>query len=251
MIRQAIAILFVGSIVACSASSSSEDIGESSEAVSANPYVACGNVLKKKGSTENACYDGVCAKSNGHDAGTLESCGATSATACNSSSCGYEWQCVELVNRYMHVVFGNDRIHGDAGCTMCNNFAASSKYTVSFKQACGGNTKTNTKPVPGDAIVWAGHTAVVTMTNATSIHFMEQNAYNYWGTDSVPWTTSTSPDTFGSLSGMAPACVIHEKSNVCTPGELDAADCSACRHQTRVCSANHTWGAWGACQPGC
>jgi hypothetical protein len=63
----------VGLLAACSVST--DDTASSGEDV--NAYVACGGTLKAKNSTANACYDGVCAKSNGHDAGTLYSCGST------------------------------------------------------------------------------------------------------------------------------------------------------------------------------
>jgi hypothetical protein len=231
-------------LVACAVSTSDETDQTSSEL---NAYVACGGVLKKKNSSVDACYDGVCAKSNGHDAGTLSSCGTTSSSSCSSSSCGYEWQCVELVNRYMHVVFGDARVHGDAGCTMCENFDASSAYTVYYKESCGSHTKSNYKPVGGDALVWNGHTALVTSTTSTSIHFIQQNAGSYYGSDTVSWSTSTSPDTFGSLGGMGPACVIHEKSNVCEPGDTTTSGCDYGEHKN--CSAKHAWGAC-TCDPG-
>jgi len=280
---------------ACSVSTSETDVESESDAL--NAPVACGGVLKQKGSTTaKACLDNVCARSNGGDAGTLSSCGSTSKGCCSDSSsatscagtgapdsCGYEWQCVELVNRYMHVVFGDARVHGDAGCPMCENFDASSAYDVHYKSSCGGHPLSNYKPVQGDALVWAGHTAIVTSTTATSIHYMQQNAGDYYGTNSVSWSTSTNPDTFGAIPGQSAACVIHEKSNVCKPGDTTASGCASgfektcgakhawgacecvpgstrtcvspdccgtCGHKTDTCSASHTWTA-GICQNGC
>ena len=235
--------LGLGLLAACSVAT--DDTASSEEGV--NAYVSCGNVLKKKNSTTNACYDGVCAKSNGHDAGTLSSCGTTSATECNSSSCGYEWQCVELVNRYFHVVFGDTRTHGSAGCEMCEAFDAKSAYDVHYKASCGTHTKSNYKPIPGDALVWSGHTAVVTKTSSTAITYMQQNAGDYYGTNSVSWTTSTSPDTFGSIPGQGAACVIHERSNVCEAGDTSTSGCASGEEKT--CTSKHTWGAC-QCIPG-
>ena len=234
----------VGLLAACSVST--DDTASSGEEV--NAYVACGGTLKAKNSTANACYDGVCAKSNGKDAGTLYSCGSTSGTGCSSTSCGYEWQCVELVNRYFHVVFGDVREHGNAGCEMCRAFDGSSAYDVHYKANCGQSAKEdNYKPVPGDALEWTGHTAIVTKTSSSAITYMQQNAGDYYGTNSVSWSTSTSPDTFGSIPGQTAKCVIHERSNVCEPGETSTSGCAA--NQEKTCTSKHAWGAC-ECTPG-
>ena len=59
--------------------------------------------------------------------------------------------------------------------------------------------------MPGDALVWSTHTALVTDTTATNIGFMEQNYGNSTGwqqwTDNVNWTGST----FGAPSGVGSA----------------------------------------------
>lgn len=258
-LRYGRAILLVGgglfALAACSATVTEDEV--ESESAPVNAFVGCGKVLKKKNSTENACLDNVCARSNGADAGTLSSCGTTSSSGCcndgNSATscagtgapdnCGYEWQCVELVNRYMKVVFGNGRIHGDAGCEMCEAFDGSSAYAVHYKASCGGHSLSNYKPVQGDALVWHGHTAVVTSTSSSTIHYMQQNSGDYYGTNSVPWTTNTSPDTFGTIGSKSAACVIHEKSNVCIPGHTTTSGCADGFEKT--CSNKH---AWGACQ---
>jgi hypothetical protein len=150
----------------------------------------------------------------------------------------------------MREVFGDGRHYGDAGCAMCESFDASSAFSVYYKHACGSHTSlSNYKPVPGDGIVWDGHTAVVTATSSSTITYMQQNAGDYYGTNNVPWHTSTSPDTFGSLDNGTKdaACVIHETSNVCEKGETTTSGCAS--GFEKACTSKHTWGSC-ECTPG-
>jgi hypothetical protein len=97
----------------------------------------------------------------------------------------YEWECVELVMRYMYLVYGIAPYNAN-GNTVVSNYPGSTLTKVS-------NTGT-TVPSPGDIVSMAGtasvpggHTGVVTAVNVTggtgTVTIMEQNASSDgWGT---------------------------------------------------------------------
>jgi CHAP domain-containing protein len=97
----------------------------------------------------------------------------------------YEWECVELVMRYMYLVYG---IHpyGANGSTVVGNYSGSVLTRVS--------NNGSSLPIPGDivsegAATTNGHTGVVTNVNVANgkgtVTIMEQNATsNGWG--SIP-----------------------------------------------------------------
>src|ERR1700687_552364 len=65
---------------------------------------------------------------------------------------GYQYQCVEVINRFMIANRGQPRIWGNADVSMCNS-AASSGYSV--------YRGPGPQPEPGDALVWGGPAALV------------------------------------------------------------------------------------------
>jgi CHAP domain-containing protein len=100
----------------------------------------------------------------------------------------YEWECVELVMRYMYLVYGITPYSAN-GNTVVSNYGGS----VLTKVSNNGSSL----PSPGDIVSMAGtssnpngHTAVVTAVNVTggsgTVTIMEQNASSTgWGTISV------------------------------------------------------------------
>ncbi len=122
---------------------------------------------------------------------------------CNGTGAyGYQYQCVELVNRFMIANRSQPRIWGNADVSMCNS-AASSGYSV--------YRGSGPQPEPGDALVWDGHAALVVDNSPNSIGYMQQNYGNAstWNqaTDNVSWNGSN----FGPLPGVGypPVCWIH------------------------------------------
>ena len=108
----------------------------------------------------------------------------------------YEWECVELVMRYMYLVYGVDPYKAN-GNTVVSNYSGKVFTKIS-------NNGTSL-PSPGDIVSMAGtksnpdgHTAVVTNVNVSggtgTVTVMEQNASaKGWGTIKV------SGDVLGSL----------------------------------------------------
>jgi len=116
----------------------------------------------------------------------------------------YEWECVELVMRYMYLVFGIAPYSAN-GDTVVSDYNGNVLTQVS-------NTGTSL-PSPGDIISWAGtnenpdgHTAIVTAVNVTNgsgtITIMQQNASaDGWGTVSVSDNVLTTQISGGSVTG--------------------------------------------------
>ena len=110
-----------------------------------------------------ATYDGVSAYSNGSSTSTGYSCGGTVAT-------GYQYQCVELVQRYFKTKWGL-RWYGNAKDLLDN---APRDATDVYANGDAAHP-----PVPGDMIVWKtgtwGHVALVVAVRSDAIDIIEQN----------------------------------------------------------------------------
>jgi CHAP domain len=116
----------------------------------------------------------------------------------------YEWECVELVMRYMYLVFGIVPYSAN-GDTVVSNYNGNVLTQVS-------NNGTSL-PSPGDILSWAGsdespngHTAIVTAVNVANgsgtITVMQQNASaDGWGTVSVADNVLTTQISGGSVTG--------------------------------------------------
>jgi len=116
----------------------------------------------------------------------------------------YEWECVELVMRYMYQVYGVAPYSAPGGKDVVNNYSGST--SVLTKVTNDGTTT----PTPGDILSFAastnhpvyGHTAVVTSVSINAsgngtVTYMQQNASaDGWGNVSV--TAKTLGD---SISG--------------------------------------------------
>ncbi len=117
----------------------------------------------------------------------------------------YEWECVELVMRYMYLVYGVAPYSAPGGKDVVNNYSGSALTKVS-------NDGTSL-PSPGDIISFDGttsnpygHTAVVTGYNYSgstiiSLEVMQQNATsNGWGSVAVSGNKVTGTDLGGGVS---------------------------------------------------
>ena len=116
----------------------------------------------------------------------------------------YEWECVELVMRYMYLVFGIAPYSAN-GDTVVSNYNGNVLTQVS-------NNGTSL-PSPGDILSWVGtnenpdgHTAIVTAVNVANgsgtITILQQNASaDGWGTVSVSDNVLTTQIFGGSVTG--------------------------------------------------
>ncbi len=158
-----------------------------------------------------ATFDGVAAYSNGPSTGTGYSCGGTTST-------GYQYQCVELVQRYFKSKWGL-RWYGNAKDLLAN--APKDSTDVYY------NGDAAHPPTPGDMIVWTtgtwGHVALVVAVRADAIDIIEQNVkgngkatlgyangwvHTRWGSwDVAGWVhakANTNPGNSGSQPGPPP-----------------------------------------------
>lgn len=111
---------------------------------------ACGTCL--------ATFQGVCAYSNGPDMGTGNSCG-------KYSTYGYQYQCVELAQRFFANKFGTPNIWYQNAKGFCSSHPSRVSVT--------------TNPQPGNLMVFGwgsfGHVAVITAVSGSTINVIEQN----------------------------------------------------------------------------
>ena len=109
--------------------------------------------------TSLASYNGIEAYSNGDYQGTGTSCGDWTAT-------GYQYQCVEYVQRYFNYLYGIAPVWPVSFASqMCSSYPAGMNVVSS--------------PAPGYAVVfnfgYYGHTAVVTDVGSGVIYVIEEN----------------------------------------------------------------------------
>jgi hypothetical protein len=106
-----------------------------------------------------ASYGGVSAYSNGVDQCTGSSCGGY-------GTYGYQYQCVELAQRWMSEKFGITPIWYDNANMMCDSYPSGVKKT--------------TTPSAGDLYVSLagsyGHVAVITAVSSSTVTVLEQNS---------------------------------------------------------------------------
>jgi hypothetical protein len=147
-------------------------------------------------------FGSITAQSNAFN-GPNDSCGA-------EANISFQYQCVELVTRWFHENLGLpfDALHtipppGIAGPGMCGAYSGDGNYAV-YTPNTGAP-----EPVPGDALVWNGHTALVIQSDSSNIGFLEQNYTggnaDYTAQANVSWNGAT----FGAIGGMSPSCWIH------------------------------------------
>jgi CHAP domain len=115
-----------------------------------------------------------------------------------------EWECLELVMRYMYLVYGIAPYNAE-GATVVKNYKGSVLTPL--------NNDGTSLPSPGDIISFAGttdnpngHTAVVTAVSVTNgsgtVTILQQNAtLNGWGTLTVSGNVITTKVLGGSASG--------------------------------------------------
>jgi hypothetical protein len=122
---------------------------------------------------------------------------------------GYQWECVELVNRlYLTHGWISQNWYGNGGGTQSMYYYAPSNLV---KQPNGSITKL----APGDAVMFNvsgapdGHVAVVNTVSGSSVQFVSQN----FGTDSSPQVFTTGTISGGTLTvnvpGMSVIGVVH------------------------------------------
>ena len=132
--------------------------------------------------TTMATFNGISAKSNGGKQCTGNSCSSY-------GTYGYQYQCVELAQRYFGEKFGTTPIWYGNAIDLCNTYPS-------------GVSKTNS-PIPGDLVVFDtgtyGHVAVITSVGGGLVNVIEQNS-SPTGTNSY----STSSDI---------ACYLHADKN--------------------------------------
>ena len=132
--------------------------------------------------TTMATYNGIAAKSNGGNQCTGNSCGGY-------GTYGYQYQCVELAQRYFGEKFGTTPIWYGNAIDLCDTYPS-------------GVSKTSS-PIPGDLVVFNtgtyGHVAVITSVGSGSVNVIEQNS------------SPTGTNSYSTSSGIA--CYLHASKN--------------------------------------
>ena len=109
--------------------------------------------------TTMATFNGIPAKSNGANQCTGNSCGGY-------GTYGYQYQCVELAQRYFGELYGTTPIWYGNAIDLCDTKPS-------------GVSKTS-NPIPGDLVVFNtgtyGHVAVITSISGGYINVIEQNS---------------------------------------------------------------------------
>jgi surface antigen len=132
--------------------------------------------------TTMASFNGVAAKSNGGDQCTGNACGGY-------GTYGYNYQCVELAQRYFGTLYGTTPIWYGNAIDLCHTYPSGVVQTSS--------------PIPGDLVVFNsgtwGHVAVITSVTSSTVNVIEQNS---------------SPSGTNSYSrGSNVACYLHASKN--------------------------------------
>jgi surface antigen len=135
---------------------------------------SCGTVM--------TTFNGVSARSNGPNQCTGNSCGGW-------GTYGYQYQCVELAQRYFGTLYGTAPVWYGNAIDLCNTYPS-------------GVVKTSS-PVSGDLVVFNsgtyGHVAVITSVTSSSVNVIEQNS---------------SPNGVNTYSrGSNVACYLHATKN--------------------------------------
>ena len=112
---------------------------------------SCGTVM--------TTYNNVQAKSNGEYQGTGNSCGGY-------GTYGYQYQCVEYVQRYFGTIYKTQAIWYGNAKDLCTSHPS--------------NVAKTSSPSAGDAVVFGwgtyGHTAIVKSISGSTVSVVEQNA---------------------------------------------------------------------------
>jgi MYXO-CTERM domain-containing protein len=213
-VLSAVPLLFV--LGACAGSSDSPFGIEHQLLTCAN--AGCGQQLSSAALPGPSGPVTIIAWSNSPQLGTWNDCdptncaGASPITAGNGQlTYGCPWQCVELVMRYFEGTWSCPKVYANADLTLCQG-AASSSMPQYHVYGQGGASTAGHAPVAGDALVWNGHTALVTNSmspgTAGTMDILEQNAACS-GHDGVGWDGSM----FGAKYGLGALCWIHVVAN--------------------------------------
>lgn len=128
-------------------------------------------------------YNNVAAKSNGNNQGTGNSCAGY-------STYGYQYQCVEYVQRYFHALHGTTPIWYGNAKDLCSSHPS--------------NVAKTSSPKAGDAVVFGwgtyGHTAIVKSISGSTVSVVEQNS-SPTGQNSYSTSGVLCYLTYGSSSG--------------------------------------------------
>jgi surface antigen len=132
--------------------------------------------------TTMASFNGIAAKSNGGNQCTGNSCGGY-------GTYGYQYQCVELAQRYFGELYGTTPIWYGNAIDLCDTKPS-------------GVSKTS-NPVPGDLVVFNtgtyGHVAVITSISGGYLYVIEQNS------------SPTGKNTYSTSSSIK--CYLHADKN--------------------------------------
>jgi CHAP domain/WD40-like Beta Propeller Repeat len=127
------------------------------------------------------------------------------------SGFGFEWQCVELIERFVNLAgFYNGIIPAPSGGAASMYAAADPKFFVRHKNGSGY------RPVPGDIVVYSGsefgHISIVETDNSKAVGVLEQNVWNENGRGSNPWHGRTLlPDP--TWAGFRVIGFLHARAN--------------------------------------
>jgi CHAP domain len=138
-------------------------------------------------------------------------CGSTTWLVSLPTAYGYEWQCVELFERFINTEgWYRGLIPGVVGAQDLYNAAPSNAFD---KHPNGSGYV----PVPGDAVIFGGgtygHVAIVNSVGSGSVGIVEENA-----SPSGQATLSLSGSTLGGEYGLHVIGVLHAKANSSPPG---------------------------------
>ena len=195
-------------------------------------YAECGTRLAE--------VDGVWAYSNGDDTTTGNSCTGDYPNAVGA----YEYQCVELAQRYMH------EIHGIA-----TRWPVAAAKDMCTKQPAGVTTYwPGYAPSKGDLAVWTegtwGHVAVVAEVLPEGIRIVEQNS-SAAGTRML---YGNPHDGYKSDWGTSPGCYVHaDSAPMVAPPEpasgdvVPPAQCDALGYEGECRGDTSVWSDGGKC----
>ncbi|NPV40510.1 MAG: CHAP domain-containing protein [Anaerolineae bacterium] len=141
-------------------------------------------------------WEGVDVYSNGNNTDTSV-----------SGTYGYEYQCVELVQRFYSSMFGYVARWGVS--------TASEMFTKHPSGITAYKNGSSTKPVWGDVIVFDGHVAIVTHWDGSKLYFVEQNwcDSSKQGVDSINVTIKNGKYTIPARGGLSVKGWLHSSKN--------------------------------------
>jgi surface antigen len=184
--KTASALCLLASATGSSASASAVDVTQQLSsypdklAISNYTVTSCGDAPSC--GTVMTTFNGISAKSNGGNQCTGSSCGSY-------GTYGYQFQCVELAQRYFGELYGTTPIWYGNAIDLCDTKPS-------------GVSKTS-NPIPGDLVVFDtgtyGHVAVIKSISGSTLNVMEQNS------------SPTGLNSYSTTSSIA--CYLHADKN--------------------------------------